>query len=109
MSPSHIPNPEDDKFDEYWVSEMQELWKEWGEDVEGSGQLHRAILSNLMTWCGCSITWMTIVQKTYLGKVVEWWVQKGWRGVHHLVDDTRISQFVDCGTICWLRRAPWLK
>ena len=41
-----IPNPEDDKFDEYGVSEMKELWKEWGEDVEGSGQVHPAILNN---------------------------------------------------------------
>jgi hypothetical protein len=46
MSPSRIPNSEDDKFDEYGLSEMKELWKEWDEDVEGSGQLHRAILSN---------------------------------------------------------------
>ena len=40
MSPSRIPNPEDDKFDEYGVSEVKKLWKEWGEDVEGSGQVH---------------------------------------------------------------------
>jgi hypothetical protein len=25
---------------------MKELWKEWGDDVEGSGQVHPAILSN---------------------------------------------------------------
>jgi hypothetical protein len=25
---------------------MKELWKAWGEDVEGSGQVHPAILSN---------------------------------------------------------------
>ena len=37
-----IPNPEDDKFDEYGGSEMKELWKEWGEDVEGSDQVHPA-------------------------------------------------------------------
>ena len=46
MSPSRIPNPEDDKFDEYGVSEVKKLWKEWGEDVEGSGQVHPAILNN---------------------------------------------------------------
>ena len=28
------------------VSEMKELLKEWGEDVEGSGQVYRAILNN---------------------------------------------------------------
>ena len=28
-----IPNPEDDKFHEYGVSEMEELWKAWCEDV----------------------------------------------------------------------------
>ncbi len=50
MSPSCIPNPEDDKFDAYGVSEMKELWKEWGEDVEGSGQVHPAILSNDLVW-----------------------------------------------------------
>ena len=43
-----IPNPEDDKFDEYGVSEMKEMWKEWGEDVEGSDQVHPAI--EVMTW-----------------------------------------------------------
>ena len=37
--PSRIPKPEDDQFDEYGVSEMKERWKEWGEDVEGSGQV----------------------------------------------------------------------
>ena len=46
MSPSRIPNPEDDKFDEYGVSEMKELWQGWGKDVEGSGQVHPAILNN---------------------------------------------------------------
>ena len=50
-----------------------------------------------MTWVWVLYYWMTSVQKTYLGKEVEWWVQKGWRGVHHLVNDTRISQFVSCG------------
>ena len=33
FSPSRIPNPEDDKFHEYGVSEMEELWKVWCEDV----------------------------------------------------------------------------
>jgi hypothetical protein len=37
---------------------MKELWKEWGEDVEDSGQGHPAILNNS----------------------VKWWVQKRWRG-----------------------------
>ncbi len=32
MTPSTIPNPQDDKFHEYGVSEMKELWKVWGED-----------------------------------------------------------------------------
>ena len=40
---------------------------------------------------------MTSAQKTYLKKAVEWWVQEGRRGVHHLLDETRISRFVDCG------------
>ena len=43
MTLSRIPNPEDDKFHEYGV---KELWKSWGEDVEGSGQVHHAILNN---------------------------------------------------------------
>jgi hypothetical protein len=38
--PSRIAKPEDDQFDEYGVAEMKERWKEWGEDVEGSGQVH---------------------------------------------------------------------
>ena len=25
---------------------MKEMWKEWGEDVEGSGQVHPVILKN---------------------------------------------------------------
>ncbi len=43
MTLSRIPNPEDDKFHEYGV---KELWKSWGEDVEGSGQVHPAIINN---------------------------------------------------------------
>ena len=50
MSPSRIPNSEDDKFDEYGVSEVKELWKEWSEDVKGSGQVHPAILNNDLVW-----------------------------------------------------------
>ena len=39
MTPSQILNPEDDKFYEYGVSEIKELWKAWDEDVEGSCQV----------------------------------------------------------------------
>ncbi len=47
MTPSQILNPEDDKFYEYGVSEMKELWKAWDEDVESvKSQVHPAILNN---------------------------------------------------------------
>ena len=46
MSPSRIPKSEDDKFDECGVSEMKELWKEWGQDVEDSGEVHPDIFKN---------------------------------------------------------------
>ena len=76
MTPSKIPNPEDDegdKFHEYGVSEMKELWKAWGEDVEGSGQVHPAILSNDLGVAALLLEWI----KTYLGIGVEWWFQEG--------------------------------
>jgi len=47
LTPYLIPNPKDDKFDdEYGVSEMKELRKVLGENVEGSGQVHPAIFNN---------------------------------------------------------------
>ena len=48
MTPLRIPNPEDDKFEEYGASEIKELWKVC-EDVEGSGQGHPDMLNNDMS------------------------------------------------------------
>ena len=55
LTPYLIPNPKDDKFDEYGVSEMKELRKVSGEDVEGSGQVHPAILNNDLVWVRCCL------------------------------------------------------
>jgi hypothetical protein len=57
MSPCRIPKPENDQFDEYGVSEMKDLWKEWGEDVEGSGQVHPAILRNDLGVAALLLEW----------------------------------------------------
>ena len=50
-----IPNPEDDKLDDYGVSKMKAPWKVWGEDVEGSVQVHHAILNNDLGVARCVI------------------------------------------------------
>ena len=55
MSLSQIPNPEDDKLDDYGVSKMKAPWKVWGEDVEGSVQVHHAILNNDLGVARCVI------------------------------------------------------
>ena len=69
--------------------QMKDLWKAWGEDVEGSGQGVR-----LRSCLNCKCT------KNLSGKLgVEWWFLQGRRGVHHLVDDTPISQLVVC-SVC---------
>ena len=75
MSPFRIPNPEDDKFDEYGVSEMKELWKAWGDDFEGSNQVHPAILNNDLGVSVFLLEWQ--VYKTCLGKAVECWLKEG--------------------------------
>ena len=48
MTLSRIPNPKDDKFDKYGVSEMFDMLRMWKvcEDVESSGQGHPAMLNN---------------------------------------------------------------
>jgi len=48
MTASGIPNPEGDEFDKYGVSEMKDQWKALSEDVEGSDQVHPAILNNFL-------------------------------------------------------------
>ena len=69
--PSRIPKPEDDKFDEYGVSEMKELWKEWGEDVEGSGQVHPpAIVKDDVGVAALLLEWQVYKKKLMWDK--EW-------------------------------------
>ena len=98
MSPSRIPNPEDDKFYEYGVSEVKELWKAWDEDGEGSGQVHPAILNNDLGVAALLLEWQAY--KKYIWEK-EWsgGSKKDRRGVHHLVDDSPIPQFVAC-SVC---------
>ena len=57
MTASGIPNPEGDEFDKYGVSEMKERCSAWGEDVESSGQVHPAILSNDLGVAALLLEW----------------------------------------------------